>query len=75
MTTLLDDAIDRAQSLPPDAQDDMARLMLAYAGDPRGWADMSPDDEAAVLRSREAAQRGEIATDGQMRALWAKYGL
>lgn len=75
MTTLLEEAIDRAQRLPPEAQDEMARLMLAYAGDPNELVDIDPDDEAAVLRSRGAAQRGEIATDGDMRALWAKYGL
>lgn len=75
MTALLEEAIGRAQRLPPEAQDDMARLMLAYAGDPYELVDIDPDDEAAVLRSRAAAQRVEIAPDSDMHALWAKYGL
>ena len=74
MTTLLEQAIDTAQSLSPDAQDDIARLMLAYAGD-LPVVDLSAEDEAAVLRSREAALRGEVATDEHMNAIWAKHGL
>ena len=75
MTALLEQAFRTAGQLPPEMQDDIARMMLAYAGDEPLVVDLTPDEEAAVLRSRAAAARGEFATDEQMRAIWGKHGL
>lgn len=75
VTTLLEQAVNTARSLPPDMQDDIARMVLLFAGDELPVVDITPEDEAAVLRSRAAAARGEFATDDQMRAIWAKHGL
>jgi hypothetical protein len=75
MTTLLEQAVNTARGLPPEMQDDIARMMLLYVGDELPVVDLTPDEEAAVLRSRAAAARGEFATDEQMRAIWAKHGL
>ena len=75
MTTLLERAVNTARCLPPDMQDDIARMVLLFAGDELPVVDITPDEEAAVLRSRVAAARGEFATDDQMRAIWAKHGL
>jgi hypothetical protein len=75
-TKLLDQALEVARSLPSEAQDDIGRLVLQLAG----WEDVAPvalsaDERAAVEASKEAAARGEFATDGQVRAVWAKHGL
>lgn len=75
MTALLEQAVRTARQLSPEMQDDMARMMLQFAGGDQPAVDLSPQDEAAVLRSRAAARRGEFATDEQMRAIWAKHGL
>jgi hypothetical protein len=75
MTRLLERAMQAAQSLPPEMQDDIARMMLLYAGEDQPPVDLTSEEEAAVLRSREAAARGEFATDEQVRAIWAKHGL
>jgi hypothetical protein len=75
MTKLLDNAIETARSLPAELQDDIARMMLMFAGDDQSFADITHEEEAAVLRSREAAARGEFATDEQMQAIWTKHGL
>jgi hypothetical protein len=76
MTKLLDQALQAARSLPSDAQDDIARvvLQLAGAGDAPPVA-LSADEQAAIASSKEAAGRGEFATDQQVRAAWAKHGL
>ena len=76
MTKLLEQAIDAARNLPPDAQDDIARLVLRLAGaDDEPPVPLTPDEQAAVAASKAAAARGEFATDAQVRAVWAKRGL
>jgi len=76
MTTLLDNAISAVRRLPPAAQDDVARAMLVLAGDERGDVYvLTPEERAAIETSKEAAARGAFASDAEIQALWAKYGL
>jgi hypothetical protein len=76
MTKLLDQAIQVARSLPSDAQDDIARVVLQLAGmDDAPSVVLSDDERAAIEASKDAAARGEFATDEQVRATWAKHGL
>ena len=76
MTKLLDQALEAARGLPPDAQDDIARvvLQLAGGGDAVPVA-LSPAERAAVTASKAAAIRGEFATDEEVRSVWTKHGL
>jgi hypothetical protein len=76
MMKLLDQAVAAARNLPPETQDDIARVVLQLAGadDPTPAA-LSAAEEAAVAASKEAAARGEFATDAQVRAIWARHGL
>lgn len=76
MTKLLDDAVEAARHLSPQAQDEIARLVLRLAGtDGEAPVALSEDERAAISRSRAAAARGEFATDEQARGAWAKHGL
>ena len=75
MTKLLDQALEAVRVLPPDAQDDIARLVLQLARDDAEPVALSSDERAAILASKAAAARGEFATDEQVRATWAKHGL
>ena len=76
MTKLLDDALEAARSLPAAVQDDIARVVLRLAGtDDEPPVALSPAERTAIASSKEAAARGEFATDDQMRAVWAKHGL
>lgn len=77
MTTLLDRALEAARTLPPAAQDEIARVVLRLAGadDEVAPVVLSPDEQAAIAVSKAAAARGEFATDEQVRAVWAKHGL
>jgi hypothetical protein len=56
-------------------QDDVARLMLTFAGEERPVIQLTPEEDASLALSEAAAARGEFATDEQVRAIWAKYGL
>lgn len=75
MTELLERAMDRAMALPPELQDEIARMVLSIAGDYAGRIPLTPEEDAAIARSIEAAARGEFASDEQVHALWAKHGL
>jgi hypothetical protein len=75
MTKLLDQAIEAVRVLPPEEQDDIARLLLQLARDDAEPVALSSDERAAIARSKEAAAHGEFASDEQVRATWAKHGL
>jgi hypothetical protein len=76
MTKLLDQALEAARSLPPDAQDGIARVVLQLTGD-EGSAPVAllPEERVVIAASKAAAARGEFSTDEQVRAVWAKHGL
>jgi len=77
MTTLLDHALTAASTLPPDVQDAIARVVLRLAGgdSEAPTTPLAPAEHAAIAASKAAAERGEFATDEQVRAVWAKHGL
>jgi hypothetical protein len=74
MTKLLDQALEALRVLPPDVQDDIARIVLQLVRDDVEPVALSPDERAAISVSKSAAARGEFATDEQVRAVWAKHG-
>ena len=60
-------------TFPPGMQDEIARMVLAFAEQPT--CQLTPDEEAELDESEAAAARGEFATDEEVCAIWAKYGL
>ncbi len=57
-------------------QDDIARAMLALAGEEAGEVYiLTPEERAAIEESEAEVIRGEFATDEEVRAVWAKFGL
>ena len=76
MTKLLDQALEAVRLLPPDDQDEIARIIMQLAGsDLPAHVSLSPEERQAIERSKRAAERGEFATDEEVRAVWAKHGL
>jgi hypothetical protein len=66
MTKLLDQAVEAARKLPPDEQDDIARVIMQLAGaNENSPVALNPDERHAVAKSKAAAARGEFATDEQ----------
>jgi hypothetical protein len=56
-------------------QDDLARLMLSFAGEEGQPVILTPEENEALARSEAAAARHEFATDAEVRRVWAKHGL
>jgi hypothetical protein len=75
MTKLLDRAVEAARGLPPEMQDELARILLQFAGVDQPVIQLTGEERAAIALSKEAAERGEFATDEEVRAIWAKHGL
>lgn len=72
MTKLLEQAIDKVSRLDAERQDDIARAMLALAGELDAQPmPLTADERAAIARSRDVADRGEYASEDEVRALWA----
>jgi hypothetical protein len=75
MTKLLERAVEAARGLPPEMQDEVARMLLQFAGVDQPVIRLTDEERAAIALSKEAAERGEFATDEEVRAIWAKHGL
>ena len=75
MTKLLEQAFEAARGLPPAMQDEMARVIMAMAGNEPPVIQLTAEEEASLDKSLAQAERGEFASDEQVRAIWAKHGL
>ena len=76
MTLLLDRALEVARNLPPEAQDDLAHIILRYSGaEDEKPVPLTAAEKEAIARSRAAAARGELATETEVQAVWAKHEL
>ena len=75
MTKLLDRAVEAARDLPPERQDEIARLVLQLTGNEEPPIALTAEERAAIALSKEAAARGDFASDEQVRAAWAKHNL
>lgn len=73
MTKRLEQAMERAQSLPADVQDEIARLVFAYAGEDDAVLVLTPEEEADLLEARGEMERGEFADPAAVEAVFAKY--
>ena len=75
MTKLLEKALESARRLPAAIKDDVARVILSFAGEDGQLVVLTPEEDDVLDRSEAAAARGEFATDTEVRRVWAKHGL
>ncbi len=73
MTRLLDEAVAKARRLPDAAQDEIAQVLMQLAGDEAAPIQMTPEEERDLAEALAEAERGEFASDEDMRAFWSKY--
>ena len=74
MTRLLDEAMATVSTLPEHIQDDVARVMLQLAGVEQPPYILTPEEEADLDAAIAEAERGEFATDEEIRTIRAKHG-
>ncbi len=75
MTRLLQEAVATVSALPDAVQDEVARMLLQFAGIEQPPIQLTAEEEADLDASLAEAERGEFAADEEVRAMWAKHGL
>jgi hypothetical protein len=74
MTRLFEEAVATVARLSDDKQDELARVLLQLAGYEQPPYVLTPEEETDLDASIAAEERGEFATDEEIRAIWAKHG-
>jgi len=74
MINLLEKAVAAVRKLPPDDQEEIARLMLELAGRSGVPDSVDPAHLADVLESLAQARRGEFASDAEIEAAFRRFG-
>jgi hypothetical protein len=73
VTKLVEQAVAAISQLPPETQDDLARLMLALAeGAP---TKLTADETAAIAEAEAEISRGERVPPETIQAFWRAHGL
>ena len=72
MTKLLERAVDSVRALPPEVQDELARLLLQVAGEEQPVIQLTAEERADLTDADAEIARGEFATDQHIRSLLAK---
>jgi hypothetical protein len=72
MTKLLEHAVDSVRALPPEVQDELARLLLQVAGEEQPVILLTIEERADLAEADAEIARGEFATDEQMHSILAK---
>jgi hypothetical protein len=74
MSVLLDQALAKVRELPEDEQELAARALLTFAQlAKQGVYELSPEERLAIAESRAQVRRGELATDAEIEAAYARF--
>ena len=73
MTKLMEQAVAAIGKLPPETQDDLARLMLALTGGVP--AALTSDEASAIAEAEAEIARGERVSPETLQAFWRSHGL
>jgi predicted transcriptional regulator len=73
MNAKLKDIINRVETWPPEAQEELAEVALAIEAQLKEDLTLSPEDLEAIDRGLQDAADGRFATDEQVEAVFAKY--
>ncbi len=65
--------LDRVTSWPPEDQEELAQLALEIEARRHGVYHATPEELVAIDEALAAISRGEIATDAEVEAVFAKY--
>jgi hypothetical protein len=72
MTKLLEQAVEKLQTLPADIQDQAAHMLLAYVGDEEASIELTPEEEVELTAAQAETARGHFSIEAELEALLAK---
>jgi surfactin synthase thioesterase subunit len=64
-----------ARALSPEMQDEIARLVLAYAGRDEAVIELTADEVADLVEAQAERMRGDFAPTAEVEAVLSKYRL
>lgn len=74
MTKSLDEAIAKVRELPEEEQERAAESLMVFAElAKQGVYKLSAEERAAIDASRAQVRRGELATDAEVEAAYARF--
>jgi hypothetical protein len=73
MTVILKNVLTRAERWSEQDQEELAQVALEIEARRHGLYHASPDELKAIDEALAAVERGEIATDQEVDAVFAKY--
>jgi hypothetical protein len=73
MIKVLEDAIEKVKKLPKERQEYAAEILEQIAGDGSEAYALTEEERALVREGLEELDRGEAATDDEVRAVFDKY--
>jgi hypothetical protein len=75
MNKLLQEAVEKVQTLPPEMQEQAARMLLTYAGEEEPIYELTPEELADLEEAQAEMSRGEFASEAEVKAVFDKYRL
>ena len=73
MTTKLKELLERAETWPQEAQEEATAALLSIEQELIAPYELTDEDKAAIDRGLADAAAGRFATDGEVKAVFAKY--
>ena len=75
MTKIMQEAIEVLRELPEERQETIARAILDFASHDDGVYHLTDDERAEVRSGLAEIDRGEIASDEEVRATYQRIGI
>ena len=68
----IDEVLDRVKTWPAERQEEAIRVLLEMEAEATGVYQLSPEELADVEEGIREIERGEVATDEQVAAMFAR---
>ena len=75
MTKMMQEAMEVLRELPEDRQETIARAILDYASHDEAVYQLAEDERAEVRAGLVEIERGDIASDDEVRAVCKRIGV
>jgi predicted transcriptional regulator len=75
MTKMMKEAIEVLRELPEERQETIARAIIDYASHDEGVYHLTDAERAEVRAGLAEIERGEIATDEEVRGVYKRIGV
>lgn len=75
MTKLLQQAVEKLSQLPEERQDELARMLMETAALDLQPYQLTEGERNEVEASLIEVERGAIATDEEVTAVWQRFGI